>query len=159
MRIFCGAVQTAPHYYSETGENMTKNVKRTIGDNSANINPIEDSAIKLIREIYENVIDVQKHASEAWIGKNKTVRDNNALMSAVKTNKMIQRFQSWFKVVEAKDNGVDVHSAPIKSHKLDIVSNMTTERFGQYIIDKDTKDNIDKDAIDKAAWEVLNEKK
>ena len=48
--------------------------------------------------------------------------------------------------MDAKANGVDVHSAPIKTHKLDIVTNMRTERFGQYIIDK-------------AAWEVLNGKK
>ena len=68
---------------------MSKDIRR-IGDN----NPIQDQAIRLIKEIYENVLDVQKHASEAWTGKNKTVRDNNALMSAVKTNKMIQRFES-----------------------------------------------------------------
>ena len=120
---------------------MSKDI-RGIGDNQ---NPIQDQAIRLIKEIYENVIDVQKHASEAWIGKNKTVRDNNALMSAVKTNKMIQRFQSWFKVVDAKANGEDVHSAPIKTHKLNIVADKHNE-FGQYIIDK-------------AAWEVLNGKK
>ena len=117
--------------------------ERGIGDNSPF--PIADSAIRLIKEIYGNVLDVQKHASEAWIGKNKTVRDNNALMSAVKTNKMIQRFQSWFKVVDAKANGVDIHSAPIKTHKLNIVANRHNE-FGQHIIDK-------------AAWEVLSGKK
>ena len=111
--------------------------RRRIGDNQ---NPIQDQAIRLIKEIHENVLDVQKHASEAWIGKNKTVRDNNALMSVVKTNKMIQRFESWSKVVDAKANGVDVHSAPIKTHKLDIVTNMRTERFGQYIIDKEANE-------------------
>ena len=125
---------------------MSKDI-RGIGDNQ---NPIQDQAIRLIKEIYENVIDVQKHASEAWIGKNKTVPDNNALMSAVKTNKMIQRFESWFKVVDAKANGVDIHSAPIKTHKLNIVANQNSEGFGQYLINKDT--------IDKASWEVLNGK-
>ena len=102
---------------------MSQDIRR-IGDN----NPIQDQAIRLIKEIYENVLDVQKHASEAWTGKNKTVRDNNALMSAVKTNKMIQRFESWFKVVDAKANGVDVHSAPIKTHKLNIISNDFNEQ-------------------------------
>ena len=126
---------------------MSKDI-RGIGDNQ---NPIQDQTIRLIKEIYENVIDVQKHASEAWIGKNKTVPDNNALMSAVKTNKMIQRFESWFKVVDAKANGVDIHSAPIKTHKLNIVANQNSEGFGQYLINKDT--------IDKATWEVLNGKK
>ena len=122
---------------------MSKDIRRrTIGDNQ---NPIQDQAIRLIKEIHENVLDVQKHASEAWIGKNKTVRDNNALMSVVKTNKMIQRFQSWFKVVDAKSNGVDVHSAPIKTHKLNIVADRHNE-LAQYLVDK-------------AAWEVLNGKK
>ena len=119
---------------------MSQNIRR-IGDNQ---NPIQDQAIRLIKEIYENVLDVQKHASEAWIGKNKTIRDNNALMSAVKSNKILQRFESWFKVVEAKANDADVHSAPIKTHKLNIVADGHNE-FGQHIIDK-------------AAWEVLNEK-
>lgn len=122
---------------------MKKNEERSIGDNSQF--PIGDSAIRLIKEIYENVIDLQKHTSDAWTGKNKTIRDNNALMSAVKSNKILQRFESWFKVVDAKANGEDVHSAPIKTHKLNIVADKHNE-FGQYIIDK-------------AAWEVLNGKK
>ena len=126
---------------------MSQNIRR-IGDNQ---NPIQDQAIRLIKEINDNVFDAHQHAQEAFMGKNKTIRDNNALMSAVKMGKILQRLASWFKVIEAKDNGEDIHSAPIKTHKLDIVTNTNTEPFGQYLINKDTKD--------KAAWEVLNGKK
>ena len=91
------------------------------------------------------MFDAHQHAQEAFMGKNKTIRDNNALMSAVKMGKILQRLASWFKVIEAKDNGEDIHSAPIKTHKLNIVADRHNE-FGQYVVDK-------------AAWEVLNGKK
>ena len=122
--------------------------RRRIGDNQ---NPIQDQAIRLIKEIHENVIDLDKRIKQSWRGKNKTDRDVGAVMANMMSNKLIQRFESWFKVVDAKSNGVDVHSAPIKTNKLNIVTNQNSERFGQYIINKDT--------IDKAAWEVLNGKK
>tara|TARA_Y100001951_G_scaffold41325_1_gene32713 strand:- start:41 stop:403 length:363 start_codon:yes stop_codon:yes gene_type:complete len=120
---------------------MSQNIRR-IGDNQ---NPIQDQAIRLIKEINDNVFDAHQHAQEAFMGKNKTIRDNNALMSAVKMGKILQRLASWFKVIEAKDNGEDIHSAPIKTHKLNIVADRHNE-FGQYVVDK-------------AAWEVLNGKK
>ena len=78
--------------------------------------------------------------------------------SAAQINCILNDLKPWQEVINAKDNGVDVHSAPIKTHKLDIVTNTNTEPFGQYIINKDAR-YINKDAIDKAAWEVLNEKK
>ena len=109
--------------------------KRRIGDNQ---NPIQDQAIRLIKEIYENVVDLNNNTTESWKGKNKTIRDNNALMSAVKSNKILQRFESWFKVVDAKANGVDIHSALIKTHKLNIIAYRHNE-FGQYLVDKDDK--------------------
>ena len=116
--------------------------RRRIGDNQ---NPIQDQAIRLIKEIHENVIDLDKRIKQSWRGKNKTDRDVGAVMANMMSNKLIQRFESWFKVVDAKSNGVDVHSAPIKTHKLNIVADRHNE-FGQYVIDK-------------AAWEVLNGKK
>jgi|TARA_B100001964_G_scaffold92227_1_gene103517 hypothetical protein len=112
------------------------NGKRRIGDNSANINPIQDQAIRLIKEIHENVIDLDKHIKQSFLGRNKTARDNGALMSNVISNKLIQRFESWFAVVAAKANGADVHAAPVKTHKLNIVANENSERFGQYLINK-----------------------
>ena len=125
---------------------MTDNVKRTIGDNSANINPIEDSAINFVRENIEKLIILKRYCERAFNGKNKTIRDISAMNSAAQINCILNDLKPWQKVIKAKDNGEDVHSAPVKTHKLDIVTNMRTERFGQYIIDK-------------AAWEVLSEKK
>ena len=113
---------------------MTKEIRR-IGDNQ---NPIQDQAIKLIKNIYENLLNLDKHTNQSWLGKNKTIRDNNALMSAVKSKKILQELESWHKVIEAKENGVDIHSAPIKSHKLNIVADRHYQ-FGQYLVDKDEK--------------------
>ena len=113
---------------------MTKETRR-IGDNQ---NPIQDQAIKLIKRIYENLLNLDKHTDQSWRGKNKTIRDNNALMSAVKSKKILQELESWHKVIEAKENGEDIHSAPIKSHKLNIVCD-SHHKFGQYLVDKDEK--------------------
>jgi hypothetical protein len=110
--------------------------KRTIGDNSANINPIEESAVKLIRKIYDRLIVQKEHCIDAVLGKNKTVRDNAAMHSMTNISDVLSSLEPWNKVIEAKDNGVDIHSAPIKTHKLDIVADHNHE-FGQYIIDKD----------------------
>ena len=118
---------------------MTDNVKRrTIGDNQ---NPIQDQAIRLIKNIYHNLTDLNKATEQSWRGKNKTIRDNNALMSAVKSKKMLQDLNSWNKVIEAQENGVDIHSAPIKSHKLNIVADKN-HQFGQYIVDRDVQPKL-----------------
>ena len=109
--------------------------RRRIGDNQ---NPIQDQAIKLIKRIYENLLNLDKHTEQSWRGKNKTIRDNNALMSAVKSKKILQELESWHKVIEAKENGADIHSAPIKSHKLNIVAD-NYHQFGQYLVDKNEK--------------------
>ena len=53
---------------------MTKDIRR-IGDNQ---NPIQDQAIKLIKNIYENLLNLDKHTNQSWLGKNKTIRDNNS---------------------------------------------------------------------------------
>jgi len=121
------------HITHRNGENMSNDIKRRIGDNQ---NPIEESAIKLIKKIYNGLIVQKKHCAGAVLGKNKTARDNAAMNSIAQINGVLRDLEPWKKVIEAKENGVDVHAAPVKSHKLDIVSNLNTESFGQYIIDK-----------------------
>jgi flavin-binding protein dodecin len=109
--------------------------KRRLGDNQ---NPIQDSAIKLVRKIY-NALRVQHHYAErAFMGKNKTIRDNNAQLAEAKARNTLEELKPWAEVIEAKENGVDVHSAPIKTHKLEIVAGRE-HKFGQYIIDKESK--------------------
>ena len=82
---------------------MTQVKRRTIGDNSGNINPIEEEAIALIQQMQDSLKKL--------------------------------KFDSWFKVIDAKARGVDVHHAPIKTHKLEIVSGNKT-RFGQWLINR-----------------------
>ena len=114
---------------------MSKDIRR-IGDNSANINPIEQEAIKSIKSIYENLIVQQKYSEKSVNGKNKTIRDNNALKSVLQCWKMLKDLKPWYKVIEAKENGVDIHAIPIKTHKLDITGG-AENRFGQYIVDNE----------------------
>ena len=114
---------------------MSKDIRR-IGDNSANINPIEQEAIKSIKSIYENLIVQQKYSEKSVNGKNKTIRDTNAVKSVLQCWKMLKDLKPWYKVIEAKENGVDIDSAPIKSSKLEIVAG-SNYKFGQYIIDNE----------------------
>ena len=117
------------------GEDISNDIKRRIGDNQ---NPIEDAAIKLIRNIYKALIVQKVYSTQAYTGKNKTIRDNNALMSAAKVEEILIKLTPWNTVIEAKENGVDIHAAPIKTHKLDIVAG-AEHQFGQYIIDKENQ--------------------
>ena len=109
--------------------------KRRLGDNQ---NPIEEAAIKLVRNIYKALIVQNGYATQAYTGKNKTIRDNNALMSAAKVEETLKELAPWNAVIEAKDRGEDIHAAPIKTHKLDIVAG-AEHQFGQYIIDKENQ--------------------
>jgi len=111
---------------------MSKEIRR-IDDNQ---HPVEEEAIKFIKSIYENLTVQQKYSEKAVNGKNKTIRDNNALMSIFQSWKMLKELKPWYKVIEAKENGVDIHSAPIKSSKLEIVAG-EEHKFGQYIIDNE----------------------
>ena len=109
---------------------MSKEIRR-IDDN-----PITEEAISFIKNIYENLIVQQKYSEKAVNGKNKTVRDNNTLLSVFQCWKMLKDLKPWYKVIEAKENGVDIHDAPIKTHKLDITGG-AENRFGQYIVDNE----------------------
>ena len=117
------------------GKGQMSQDKRRIGDNQ---HPIEDAAIKLIRNIYDGLVVQKKDCIDAVLGKNKTVRDNAAVHSMTNISDVLSSLEPWNKVIEAKENGVDVHSAPIKTHKLDIVAG-AEHQFGQYIIDKENQ--------------------
>jgi len=118
------------------GENMSKDIKRGLGDNQ---NPVTDAAINLIKKINDRLIVQKESCVEAVLGRNKTIRDNAARYSMTNISDILGELEPWNEVIEAKEKGVDVHAAPIKSHKLNIVSNLNTEKFGQYIIDKEVK--------------------
>ena len=111
---------------------MSKEIRR-IGDNQ---NQVTEEAIKFIKRIYEDLIVQQKYSEKSVNGKNKTIRDNNALKSVLQCWKMLKDLKPWYKVIEAKENGVDIDSAPIKSSKLEIVAG-SNYKFGQYIIDNE----------------------
>ena len=51
-------------------------------------------------------------------------------MSAAQVGKTLKELESWNEVIKAKENGVDIHAAPIKTHKLDIAGS-AEHQFGQ----------------------------
>ena len=112
---------------------MSKDIKRGLGDNQ---NPIEESAINLIKKIKDRLIVQKEHCIDAVLGRNKTIRDNAAAHSMTNISDILSELEPWNKVIEAKEKGVDIHAAPIKTHKLDIVAG-AEHQFGQYIIDKE----------------------
>jgi len=114
-------------------EKMSNDIKRTIGDNQ---NPIEDQAINFVKENIEKLVILKKYCENSFGGKNKTIRDISAMNSAAQINCILNDLKPWQEVINAKDNGVDIHSAPIKTHKLNIVADKYNE-FGQYLVDKD----------------------
>ena len=111
--------------------------KRGVGDNSnpGNINPIQEEAMALIQQMSDSFKELNQKCYLSFNGRNSRIRENNALESAALSNKLLKEFDSWFKVVEAISKGVDVHHAPIKTHKLEIVSGNKT-RFGQWLINR-----------------------
>jgi len=115
------------------GENMSKDIKRGLGDNQ---NPVTDAAINLIKKINDRLIVQKESCVEAVLGRNKTIRDNAARYSMTNISDILGELEPWNEVIEAKENGVDIHSAPIKSSKLEIVAGAEQD-FGQYIIDKE----------------------
>ena len=108
---------------------------RRIGDNQ---HPIQDAAIKLIDKIWFNCVLQKGRCEEAVLGKNKTVRDNASVNSLAQINKTLKLLEPWHEVIFAKEKGADIHAAPIKTHKLEIVAGRE-HKFGQYIIDKESK--------------------
>ena len=52
---------------------MSNDIKRGLGDNQ---NPIEESAINLIKKIRDRLIVQKESCIEADLGRNKTIRDN-----------------------------------------------------------------------------------
>ena len=112
---------------------MSNDIKRGVGDNQ---NPIEESAINLIKKIRDRLIVQKESCIEAVLGRNKTIRDNASRYSMTNISDILGELEPWNKVIEAKENGVDIHAAPIKTHKLDIVAG-AEHKFGQYIVDKE----------------------
>ncbi len=115
---------------------MSQDIKKKTGNNPYNINPIEENAINFVRENIEKLIVLQKYCERALGGKNKTIRDNSAMNSVAQIKCVLDDLKPWQEVIQAKDNGVDIHSAPIKTHKLDIVGG-SHAKFGQYLVNKD----------------------
>ena len=133
---------------------MKKKEERRIGDNSQF--PIAESAINFIRNIRDSLIVQKKYCEKSFNGENETIRDINAMNSVAQINAILNKLNPWNEIIKAKDNGVIVHSAPIKTHKLDIVADRHHE-FGQYIVDKPIIRDEDKPVIHDEYGDAISE--
>ena len=115
---------------------MSKDIKRGLEDNQ---NPIQNEAVRLVKKIYEALKQQSLYCELAARGKNKTIRDVNAIMSIKQNADALKSLRDWHDIIEAKDTGNDVHSGDLKSKKLNIVSG-AEQNFAQYIIDLEDHD-------------------
>ena len=58
--------------------------------------------------------------------------------SPIEDAAIVDDLQPWYKIIQAKHIGADIHAYPFKSSKLDIVAG-AEHQFGQYIIDKENQ--------------------
>ena len=108
---------------------------RRIGDNQ---NAVTNEAIKFVRKIYEALNKQKTYCELAFKGKNKTIRDVNALMSLKQNADTLNSLKDWADIIEAKEENKDIHAGALKSKKLNIVAGAESN-FAQYIIDKEVK--------------------
>jgi hypothetical protein len=115
---------------------LLKAIRRKMNMKKINIgaNPVTDEAIRLINKIYNALIHTQDYSLKAVNGRNKTIRDNSAMMSLHAITKTLQQLEPWNEIITAKVEGKDVHRAPLKSKKLEIVSG-SQHNFAQYLIE------------------------
>jgi len=99
-------------------------------------NPVTEEAVRLISKIYHALKHTQEYSLKAVNGKNKTIRDNSAMMSLHAVSKTLDQLDPWSEIIDAKIDGKDVDRAPFKSKKLEIVSG-SEHNFAQYLIDKE----------------------
>ena len=108
---------------------------RRIGDNQ---NIVTEEAIKFITKIYDALKNQKTYCELAFKGKNKTIRDVNALMSLKQNADTLNSLKDWADIIEAKEENKDIHAGALKSKKLNIVAG-AQQNFAQYIIDKEVK--------------------
>ena len=112
--------------------------RRRFGDNQRYDKTLLESlsdGVHLLAKIITKTNTVADALTKSLHGKN-VIERANALRHATKINQLVVNEVAPFKkVMDAILEGDDVHRAPIKTYKLDIVQT----NFGQFIVDQESK--------------------
>ena len=113
-----------------------KKEARGVGDTADNFSEYalaqaEAMLSKLIR--LESLADYE--VSQSIYGKNVNQRSHASSLAKGYLDKVKSETRSWDMVLRAKERGEDIHSAPNKTHKLDITGGEHHD-FGQHIVNE-----------------------
>lgn len=92
-----------------------------------------DDGVKRMSKYAKAQLDALKQLEIAISGKNNVIR-TNAVIKALEILKGedLEYCKSWVIVDKAQSKQIDIHSAPVKTHKLDIVN----DGFGQHKVNQ-----------------------
>ena len=114
----------------------TKKEARGVGDTTDNFSEYalaqaEAMLSKLIRLV--SLADYE--VNQSIYGKNVNTRSHASSLAKGYLDKVKSETRSWNMVLHAKELGKDIHSAPFKTHKLDITGGEHHD-FGQHIVNE-----------------------
>ena len=90
----------------------------------------------LVFQLGEDFEKIEKHLTTALFGRNAWVRREGLMYAEGKASRVMDKLHSLMIVERALKSGEDIHSSPIKTHKLKIVGNEFYQA-GQWIINQE----------------------
>jgi hypothetical protein len=90
----------------------------------------------LVFQLGEDFEKIEKYLTTALFGRNAWVRREGLMYAKVKASRVIDKLHSLMIVERALKSGEDIHSSPIKTHKLEIVGNEFYQA-GQWIVNQE----------------------
>ena len=90
----------------------------------------------LVFQLGEDFEKIEKYLTTALFGRNAWVRREGLMYAKGKASRVMDKLHSLMIVERALKSGEDIHSSPIKTHKLEIVGNEFYQA-GQWIINQE----------------------
>ena len=90
----------------------------------------------LVFQLGEDFEKIEKYLTTALFGRNAWVRREGLMYAKGKASRVMDKLHSLMIVERALKSGEDIHSSPIKTHKLEIVGNEFYQA-GQWIVNQE----------------------
>ena len=104
--------------------------------NSNFVNEANEQFRDLVFQLGGDFEEIWKYLNTATTGKNTWVRREGLIYAKGKASRVMNKLHSLMIVERALKSGEDIHSSPIKTHKLKIVGNEFYQA-GQWIVNQD----------------------